>query len=246
MTKNIFCITGLTNMFGIEIDEFGASIDANFKSLAFLRKGELNAGQQSITCNIDEIVVIRATNSCMVNCYIVQRNWNTITYMMDIIPATNFSFDAVCPIPVPFNRPDGYSLKVEYFVFGSPRPVTGQYGMVVYNANGDVVFSSGHRYLSPIGISTIRADGRCSGYPEDNSSREKCGVMLQMSNAFMAPWLQRGNGIRTAQTVIAFEEWRWDRRKIGIYIAPMFIEGGGSTYPLSGNIDTIIVDLREL
>ena len=127
-------------MFGIEIDEFGASIDANFKSLAFLRKGELNAGQQSITCNIDEIVVIRATNSCMVNCYIVHRNWNTITYVMDIFPATNFSFDAVCPIPVPFNRPDGYSLKVEYFVFGSPRPVTGQYGMVVYNANGDVVF----------------------------------------------------------------------------------------------------------
>lgn len=246
MTKNIFCITGLTNMFGIEIDEFGASIDANFKSLAFLRKGELNAGQQSITCNIDEIVVIRATNSCMVNCYIVQRNWNTITYMMDIIPATNFSFDAVCPIPVPFNRPDGYSLKVEYFVFGSPRPVTGQYGMVVYNANGDVVFSSEHRYLSPIAVSTIRADGRCSGYTEDNSSREKCGVMLQMSNAFMAPGLQRGNGIRTAQTVIAFEEWRWDRRKIGIYIAPMFIEGGGSTYPLSGNIDTIIVDLRGL
>lgn len=233
-------------MFGIEIDEFGASIDANFKSLAFLRKGELNAGQQSITCNIDEIVVIRATNSCMVNCYIVQRNWNTITYMMDIIPATNFSFDAVCPIPVPFNRPDGYSLKVEYFVFGSPRPVTGQYGMVVYNANGDVVFSSEHRYLSPIAVSTIRADGRCSGYTEDNSSREKCGVMLQMSNAFMAPGLQRGNGIRTAQTVIAFEEWRWDRRKIGIYIAPMFIEGGGSTYPLSGNIDTIIVDLRGL
>lgn len=246
MTKNIFCITGLTNMFGIEIDEFGASIDANFKSLAFLRKGELNAGQQSITCNIDEIVVIRATNSCMVNCYIVQRNWNTITYMMDIIPATNFSFDAVCPIPVPFNRPDGYSLKVEYFVFGSPRPVTGQYGMVVYNANGDVVFSSEHRYLSPIAVSTIRADGSCSGYTEDNSSREKCGVMLQMSNAFMAPGLQRGNGIRTAQTVIAFEEWRWDRRRIGIYIAPMFIEGGGSTYPLSGNIDTIIVDLRGL
>ena len=81
---------------------------------------------------------------------------------------------------------------------------------------------------------------------EDNSSREKCGVMLQMSNAFMAPGLQRGNGIRTAQTVIAFEEWRWDRRKIGIYIAPMFIEGGGSTYPLSWNIDTIIVDLRGL
>lgn len=233
-------------MFGIEIDEFGASIDANFKSLAFLRKGELNAGQQSITCNIDEIVVIRATNSCMVNCYIVHRNWNTITYVMDIFPATNFSFDAVCPIPVPFNRPDGYSLKVEYFVFGSPRPVTGQYGMVVYNANGDVVFSSEHRYLSPIAVSTIRADGRCSGYTEDNSSREKCGVMLQMSNAFMAPGLQRGNGIRTAQTVIAFEEWRWDRRKIGIYIAPMFIEGGGSTYPLSGNIDTIIVDLRGL
>lgn len=233
-------------MFGIEIDEFGASIDANFKSLAFLRKGELNAGQQSITCNIDEIVVIRATNSCMVNCYIVHRNWNTITYVMDIFPATNFSFDAVCPIPVPFNRPDGYSLKVEYFVFGSPRPVTGQYGMVVYNANGDVVFSSGHRYLRPIAVSTIRADGRCSGYTEDNSSREKCGVMLQMSNAFMAPGLHRGNGIRTAQTVIAFEEWRWDRRKIGIYIAPMFIEGGGSTYPLSGNIDTIIVDLRGL
>lgn len=233
-------------MFGIEIDEFGASIDANFKSLAFLRKGELNAGQQSITCNIDEIVVIRATNSCMVNCYIVHRNWNTITYVMDIFPATNFSFDAVCPIPVPFNRPDGYSLKVEYFVFGSPRPVTGQYGMVVYNANGDVVFSSEHRYLSPIAVSTIRADGRCSGYTEDNSSREKCGVMLQMSNAFMAPGLQRGNGIRTAQTVIAFEEWRWDRRRIGIYIAPMFIEGGGSTYPLSGNIDTIIVDLRGL
>ena len=233
-------------MFGIEIDEFGASIDANFKSLAFLRKGELNAGQQSITCNIDEIVVIRATNSCMVNCYIVHRNWNTITYVMDIFPATNFSFDAVCPIPVPFNRPDGYSLKVEYFVFGSPRPVTGQYGMVVYNANGDVVFSSGHRYLRPIAVSTIRADGRCSGYTEDNSSREKCGVMLQMSNAFMAPGLQRGNGIRTAQTVIAFEEWRWDRRKIGIYIAPMFIEGGGSTYPLSWNIDTIIVDLRGL
>lgn len=233
-------------MFGIEIDEFWASIDANFKSLAFLRKGELNAGQQSITCNIDEIVVIRATNSCMVNCYIVHRNWNTITYVMDIFPATNFSFDAVCPIPVPFNRPDGYSLKVEYFVFGSPRPVTGQYGMVVYNANGDVVFSSEHRYLSPIAVSTIRADGRCSGYTEDNSSREKCGVMLQMSNAFMAPGLQRGNGIRTAQTVIAFEEWRWDRRKIGIYIAPMFIEGGGSTYPLSGNIDTIIVDLRGL
>lgn len=233
-------------MFGIEIDEFGASIDANFKSLAFLRKGELNAGQQSITCNIDEIVVIRATNSCMVNCYIVHRNWNTITYVMDIFPATNFSFDAVCPIPVPFNRPDGYSLKVEYFVFGSPRPVTGQYGMVVYNANGDVVFSSGHRYLRPIAVSTIRADGRCSGYTEDNSSREKCGVMLQMSNAFMAPGLQRGNGIRTAQTVIAFEEWRRDIRKIGIYIAPMFIEGGGSTYPLSGNIDTIIVDLRGL
>ena len=233
-------------MIGIEIDKWGSSIDANFKSLAFLRKGELNAGQQSITCNIDEIVVIRADNSCMVNCYIVKRNGNTVTYEMQIIPATDFSFDAVCPIPVPFNRPDGYSLKVEYFVFGNPRPVTGQYGMVVYNANGDVVFSSENRYLNPIGVSTIRADGRCSGYPEDSSNREKYGVMLQMSNAFMAPGLQRGNGIQTAQTVIAFEEWRWDRRKIGIYIAPMFIEGGGSTYPLNGYIDTIIVDLRGL
>ena len=233
-------------MFGTEIDKWGSSIDANFKSLAFLRKGELNAGQQSITCNIDEIVVIRATNSCMVNCYIVNRNGNTVTYEMQIIPATDFSFDAVCPIPVPFNRPDGYSLKVEYFVFGSPRPVTGQYGMVVYNANGDVVFSSENRYLNPIGVSTIRVDGRCSGYPEDSSNREKYGVMLQMSNAFMAPGLQRVNGIRTAQTVIAFEAWRWDRRKIGIYIAPMFIEGGGSTYPLNGNIDTVIVDLRGL
>lgn len=233
-------------MFGIEIDKWGSSIDANFKSLAFLRKGELNAGQQSITCNIDEIVVIRADNSCMANCYIVKRNGNTVTYEMQIIPATDFSFDAVCPIPVPFNRPDGYSLKVEYFVFGSPRPVTGQYGMVVYNANGDVVFSSENKYLKPIGVSTIRADGRCSGYPEDRSNREKYGVILQMSNAFMAPGLQRGNGIRTAQTVIAFEEWRWDRRKIGIYIAPMFIEGGGSTYPLNGNIDTVIVDLRGL
>ena len=150
-------------MFGIEIDKWGSSIDANFKSLAFLRKGELNAGQQSITCNIDEIVAIRATNSCMVNCYIVKRNGNTVTYEMQIIPATDFIFEEVCPIPVPFNRPDGYSLKVEYFVFGSPRPVTGQYGMVVYNANGDVVFSSENRYLNPIGVSTIRADGRCSG-----------------------------------------------------------------------------------
>nr|DAY11690.1 MAG TPA: hypothetical protein [Bacteriophage sp.] len=233
-------------MFGIEIDKWGSSIDANFKSLAFLRKGELNAGQQSITCNIDEIVAIRATNSCMVNCYIVKRNGNTVTYEMQIFPATDFRFNEACPIPVPFNRPDGYSLKVEYFVFGSPRPVTGQYGMVVYNANGDIVFSSEHRYLNPIGVSTIRADGQCFGYSEERSNREKYGVILQMSNAFMAPEPQRRNGIRTAQTVIAFEEWRWDRRKIGIYIAPMFIEWGGSTYPLNGNIDTIIVELRGL
>ena len=231
-------------MFGLEIDGFGAGIDADFKSMSFIRKGELTHGQQAITCNLDEIVVVRATNSCVVNCYLVSRSGNQLRYNLLIMPASGFSINRVCPVPLPSNNPGGHGLKLEYYIFGNPRPASGQYGINVYNTNNEIVFSSANRYMSPVAMSSANPDGTCAGVSEYTS--EKYGVVLQMSNAFLAPALQRNNGMYTAQTAIAFEEWIGGRRNIGIYITPMLIEGGGGTYGLNGKIDALIIDLKGL
>ena len=166
-------------MFGLEIDGFGAGIDADFKSMSFIRKGELTHGQQAITCNLDEIVVVRATNSCVVNCYLVSRSGNQLRYNLLIMPASGFSINRVCPVPLPSNNPGGHGLKLEYYIFGNPRPASGQYGINVYNANNEIVFSSANRYMSPVAMS--------SAFEEWIGGRRNIGI-------YITPMLIEGGG----------------------------------------------------
>mgnify|MGYP000913560459 CR=1 FL=1 len=232
-------------MFGLEFDENGSGIDANFTSVAYLRKGVINGGLQEISCNIDEVVVVRATNSCLITCYMVVKNGDSLTYKLNVVAATDFSFSAPSESSVIFNRPYGYSLQVEYFIFGSPRREQDEYGINVFNDIGEVVFSSANKYLSPIAMSRITPDGRTIGH-EENASSGKCGVMLNMSNVFIAPHLQRQNGIRIAQTAIAFEPFSGGRRNIGIYIMPASVPGVGESAILTGEISAMVVQLQGL
>ena len=67
-----------------------------------------------------------------------------------------------------------------------------------------------------------------------------------MNSVFYAPPAQANNGIRVAQTVIAFEPFKGDVRMIGLYVTPAIIEGSRPVTGLSGNVTSIIVNLVGL
>ena len=69
-------------MFGLEFDENGSGIDANFTSVAYLRKGIINGGPQEISCNIDAVS------------YTHLNNWRVLKYLRAYNPkATGFQLD---------------------------------------------------------------------------------------------------------------------------------------------------------
>ena len=238
--------TGLIDMYGFETDTFGASIDSEFKSLAFKRKGVGDANLSEITCLLDEVVVIRASSACIINCYLVVRDGNYITYKLMCIPAGDFSTRDISPPNLPYDFSAAKGLKIEYFIFGAPNPDNSEYGLNIFNAQGEVVFSSNNRYLSPVSSTFVEPSGWSTCYPEDIGSREKLGVLLSMNSVFFAPPAQANNGIRVAQTVMAFEPFKGDVRRIGLYVTPAIIEGSRPVAGLSGNVTSIIVNLVGL
>lgn len=233
-------------MYGFSTETFGASIDSEFKSLALKRKGVGDANLREITCLIDEVVVIRASSACLIDCSFVTRNSNLITYKIQCIPAGDFSTDNISDMYIPINSSPGIEFQIEYFVFGAPNPDNSEYGLNIYNAQGEVVFSSNNRYLFPVSTTYVTPEGKSVCFPEDIDSREKLGVILNASSAFWSPAPQRANGLRVSQTMIAFEPFKGGRRKIGLYITATPHEGGGETTILTGNLSSMIVDLRGL
>lgn len=233
-------------MYGFSTETFGASIDSEFKSLALKRKGVESAHLDSITCLVDEIVVIRANSACFIDCSFVVRNGDLITYKIRCIPAGDFSTDNISDMYMPIDFSAGAGLQIEYFVFGSPNHDNSEYGLNIYNAQGEVVFSSNNRYLFPVSTTYVTPGGQSVCFPEDIDSREKFGVVLNASSAFWSPAPQRANGLRVSQTMIAFEPFKGGRRKIGLYITATPYEGGGETTILTGNLSSMIVDLKGL
>lgn len=243
---SIYFTMGLIDMYGFATETFGAGIDSEFKSLAFKRKGVGDANLSEITCLLDEVVVIRASSACIINCYLVVRDGNYITYKLMCIPAGDFSTSDISAPNLPYDINAARGLKIEYFIFGSPDADNSEYGLNIFNAQGDVVFSSNNRYLSPVSSTFIKPDGRSVCYPEDIGSREKLGVLLSMNSVFYAPPAQANNGIRVAQTVIAFEPFKGGVRRMGLYITPAIIAGSRPVAGLSGNVTSIIVNLVGL
>lgn len=243
---SIYFTTGLIDMYGFETGTIGASIDSEFKSLALKRKGVGDANLSEITCLLDEVVVIRASSACIINCYLVVKNGNYITYKLMCIPAGDFNTLNVSAPNLPHDINAANGLKIEYFIFGSPNPDNSEYGLNIFDSQGEVVFSSNNKYLSPVSSTYVKPDGQSVCYPEDIGSREKLGVLLSMNSVFFAPPAQANNGIRVAQTVMAFEPFKGDVRRIGLYITPAIIEGSRPVAGLSGNVTSIIVNLLGL
>ena len=246
MIKNIYFTTGLIDMYGFSTETFGASIDSEFKSLALRHKGVGDANLDRITCLVDEIVVVRSSSACMIDCSFIVKNGNSITYHIRCIPVGDFDTGDISGANVPHDFNAAAGLKIEYFIFGAPNPDNSEYGLNIYNAQGEVVFSSDNKYLSPVSATYVTPEGQSICYLEDIDSREKLGVILNASSAFRAPPPQWGNGIRVVQTVIAFEPFKGGKRKIGLYITATPYEGGGETTILTGNLSSMIVDLRGL
>lgn len=235
-------------MFGIEI--FSGStlgIDADFKSLTFLRKGRISNAKEHIECAIDEVVVVRPIGAANISCEAVLREGNRIRYVCFINHTKDYDIESKRWLNVgeyqskQSKNPDDWI--VEYFIFGAPRPSNTEYGIEVYNERSELVFSSAHRYMHPISIVSTKGNG--DGRIMQEREYHKFGVMLSCFPTFL---LASEGRTRPSTLGICYGDWHDGERLFGVRPVPPFFEGGGSAYilPQSEELQYMVVDLSNL
>ena len=211
-------------------------IDAEFQSLAFLRKGIITPNDRVITCYIDEIIVFRAQDEMAILCQMIIRDNNQVKYHCHLEPT--HGHDLSKRITSLQGRGWG-SYEVEYFIFGKPRPVNETYGLQIYNEKSELVFSSNQKYMQPIGLLLTNADGDRKLEYEVQSDR-KFGIAL---NSYPTYWLFNPREIVTA--AICFGRWEHGKRQIGLVPFPSLFSGGGGTSWLQGDIQALVIDVSN-
>lgn len=231
-------------MFGI--DSFSGitlGIDAEFKGFTFLRKGTIWNTKEYIECDLDEIIVIRPIDATNINCELVSRDGNRLKYECFLTHTKGFDVETKRVLEIHKLRMDG-DLKVEYFIFGAPKPNKTKYGIQIYNEKSELVFASEHRYLRPVGMVSVDKNG--GGNIMQERRDQKLGVMLTCFPTFWIHTPEMFVGRQVVTAGICYGDWQDNKRLLGVRPVFAFRSGGGSaTYP-DDELQFMVVDVSNL